>query len=90
MKKAIAWEVSTDGTPKRLGLAPIDLEKRLEDWVEADVSIAADDVLLLGRQISTAFGTQMDVLAIDARGDLVVIELKRDQSLRDTVAQALE
>ena len=90
MKKAIAWEVGTNGTPKRLGLAHIDLEKHLEDWVEADVSIAADDALLLGRQIPTAFGTQLDVLAIDARGDLVIIELKRDQSLRDTVAQAIE
>src|SRR5947209_4259074 len=90
MKKAIAWEIGADGMPRRLAPGRIELEKRLEDWVEADIEIVADDVLLLGRQIPAAYGTRLDLLGIDPRGDLVIIELKRDQTLRETVAQAIE
>lgn len=90
MRKAIAWEIGVDGLPKRLQPGQVDLEKRLEDWVEADIEIVADDVLLIGRQVVTPYGTKLDLLGIDARGDLVIIELKRDQTLRETVAQGIE
>jgi hypothetical protein len=36
------------------------------------------------------FGTYLDLLGLNAAGDLVIIELKRDQTLRETVAQGLE
>lgn len=82
--------IPSSGGPTRLAAAHLGLEKRLEDWIEADISIAAEDVLLLGRQVATSYGTQLDLLGIDARGDLVIIELKRDQTLRETVAQGIE
>lgn len=90
MKKAIAWDVNGGAKPQRLALGHVDLEKHLEDWIEADSGIVADDTLLIGRQVATQFGTTLDLLAIDAQGDLVIIELKRDQTLRETVAQGLE
>jgi hypothetical protein len=90
MKKALAWALGEAGSPQRLNAAAIDLEKHLEDWVDADVDIVADDVLLIGRQIPTAYGTVIDLLGMDAEGNLVIIELKRDQTLRETVAQGIE
>jgi hypothetical protein len=90
LKKAIAWEIGEDARPVRLSAGQIDLERHLEDWIEHDVGIAADDVLLIGRQVVTSFGTQLDLLGIDAEGNLVIIELKRGRTLRETVAQALE
>lgn len=90
MKQAIAWKIDPDGKPKRLAPGYIDLEKHLEDWVCGDPSIVADDVMLIGRQVTTARGTTLDLLGIDTDGNLVIIELKRSQTLRETIAQALE
>ncbi|MBA3332235.1 MAG: hypothetical protein H0T39_15420, partial [Actinobacteria bacterium] len=90
MKKAIAWLVEGGQRPQRLPPGTIDLEQRLEDWVEADIGIVAEEVMLIGRQVPTSYGTVIDLLGIDADGNLVVIELKRDQTLRETVAQGIE
>lgn len=90
MKSAIAWIIDQSGKPERLKPGPVDLEKHLEDWVYADIDIVAEDVLVVGRQVPTLWGTVLDLLGIDAEGNLVIIELKRDQTLRETIAQGLE
>jgi hypothetical protein len=68
---------------------PIEAEKKLEDALVSDLSLVSDGLLLIGRQISTNTGKIVDLLAIDADGRLLVIELKRDKSPRDAVAQLL-
>jgi hypothetical protein len=70
--------------------ATLDDEQRLEDWVVKDPSILGIDVLLIGRQISTPNRGRIDLLAIDSEAKLVVLELKRDRTPRDVVAQALD
>jgi hypothetical protein len=65
-------------------------EQRLEDWVVKDPSILGIDVLLVGRQVTTASGGRIDLLAIDSEANLVVLELKRDKTPREIVAQALD
>ena len=90
MKQAIAWRIDQTGKPTRLKPGSIDLEKHLEDWVDVEIDIVADDVLIIGRQLVTSWGTKLDLLGIDGEGNLVIIELKRDQTLRETIAQGLE
>jgi hypothetical protein len=46
--------------------------------------------MLIGRQESTGVGGIIDLLAIAPDGALVLIELKRDRTPRDVVAQALD
>ncbi|MBU2630384.1 MAG: hypothetical protein KKE61_17365, partial [Proteobacteria bacterium] len=48
------------------------------------------DLMIIGRQIHTDFGGYIDILALDADGDLAIIELKRDKTPRDVVAQCLD
>ena len=67
-------------------------ESVLEDWLENNPEkiIENGSLLIIGRQIPTNLGSFIDLLAIDRQGDLVVIELKRDRTPRETLAQALE
>jgi hypothetical protein len=66
-----------------------DSEKRLENWIAADLSLLGEDLLLLGRQLRTT-GGPLDLLAIDADGVLVIAELKRHRTPREVVAQVLD
>jgi hypothetical protein len=66
-------------------------EERLEDIIEARIDILGlGDLFQVGRQVVTDFGKRIDLLTIDRQGDLFVIELKKDRTPREVVAQALE
>ncbi|RJP27513.1 MAG: DUF91 domain-containing protein [Candidatus Omnitrophota bacterium] len=47
-------------------------------------------ILMIGRQITTNLNSCIDLLGIDGSGNTVVIELKRDKTPRETIAQLLE
>jgi hypothetical protein len=47
-------------------------------------------LLVIGRQVRTPYGKYIDLLGMDAEGNLHVLELKRDKTPRDVVAQALD
>ena len=68
----------------------IDTERRLEDILAKDISILNRELLLIGRQVPTSYGKFIDLLAIDGVGNLVVIELKRNRTPRDVIAQLLD
>ena len=67
-------------------------EAMLEDWLEANPDGIVEDgkLLIIGRQVPTNLGSFIDLIGIDREGTLVVIELKRNRTPRDTLAQALE
>lgn len=52
--------------------------------------IGTVEVMYIGRQGSPEEGGIFDILGLDSAGDVVILELKRDKSPRDIVAQALE
>ena len=62
----------------------------LEDMIVADPRILSDEWMLIGRQEDTGYGGRIDVLAIAPDGSLVLIELKRQRTPREVVAQALD
>jgi Protein of unknown function DUF91. len=68
----------------------LDLETRLEAWMERDISILSMDLLVIGRQVPTDFGGYIDLLCLDRNGDVVIVELKRDKTPRQITAQALD
>src|SRR4051794_22819934 len=83
------WE-NCGGKLTELAKHRLDSEDRLETWIEQDSSILGLDVLIIGRQVRTPYSGRIDLLALDAEGSLVVIELKRDRTPREVVAQVLD
>src|SRR5262249_51805345 len=84
------WRIDKDERLLKCDPAPLDLEARLEEWLARDSSILSDDLLVIGRQVATAFGGFIDLLCIDRAGDLVIVELKRDKTPREITAQTLD
>ena len=82
------WRI--DGGQVRLPPTPLPDESRLEVILERDIDVLALDLLVIGRQVPTDYGKFIDLLAINAEGDLAVIELKRDRTPREVVAQVLD
>lgn len=67
-------------------------EETLESWLDSNPDAIIEDgtLLIIGRQVATNLGTYIDLLALDKEGNAAVIELKRDRTPRETLAQALE
>ena len=82
------WKLGDRPVPVSFG--PMESESRLEDLLAQDIGVADPNLLLIGRQVPTAHGKFIDLLDIDANGKLVVLELKRDRTPREVVAQLLD
>jgi hypothetical protein len=82
------WRI--EDQPVRVAPSKLDLESTLEDLIEADPDVLGEPLLLIGRQVPTSHGKYVDLLALDAEGTLRVLELKRDRTSREVVAQALD
>ena len=83
------WRIDGD-TPKRLSAATLPSEATLETYLEQDPSLLGERLLVIGRQVRTPHGKIVDLLAMDVEGNLHVLELKRDKTPRDVVAQVLD
>ena len=84
------WEVLEGDNLSELDKAKLNLEERIENWLENDISIITNDLLVIGRQVETDFGGVIDLLCLENSGDLVVVELKRDKTPREITAQTLD
>ena len=75
----------------RVTSTKLDEEERLEAILEQDITILGlDSLLIVGRQVITDFGKRIDLLAADSQGQLYAIEIKRDRTPREIVAQLLD
>lgn len=83
------WRVDGD-KPVKVQASGVPLESQLEAMIEADPTILGTPLMLIGRQVSTDYGKFIDLLALDEEGALHVLELKRDRTPREVVAQLLD
>ena len=84
------WRVGQGSELHELDVISLEKESVLEDWIAKDPSFLAMELLMIGRQVTTDFGGRIDLLAIDRQGDIIILELKRDRTPRDIVAQILD
>ena len=76
--RRLPFEPIMTSPSSRSGWSPI-LDAILEDG----------GILIIGRQVRTDLGGFIDLLGVDRGGNVVVVELKRDRTPRDAVAQPL-
>lgn len=82
------WRIDAKVEP--ISFSGIDYEARLQQIIADDISIVDPDLMVIGREVTTSYGGRIDILAMDASGNLVVIELKRNKTPREVVSQALD
>lgn len=82
------WKIGDK--PEKLQPARMENEDLLEELIFKNISILDDGWMLIGRQVRTNYDKRIDLLAVDAAGSLIIIELKRHKTPRDVVAQALD
>jgi len=82
------WKVGE--SPEKLSLSSLKNENELEDMICQDMAIIYDQWLPIGRQVVTAHGGKIDILAIDQSGNLIIMELKKNRTPREVVTQAID
>ncbi|HEV8646052.1 MAG TPA: endonuclease NucS domain-containing protein [Burkholderiales bacterium] len=82
------WTVGE--TPVSLSTSRLPSEQKLEEMIIRDPRILSSEWMLIGRQEATSHGGRIDLLSIAPDGSLVLIELKRDRTPREIIAQSLD
>lgn len=83
------WRIDGD-KPRPLTTAVLPAEKDLHQFLAQDPSLLGERLLVIGSEVPTPYGKRLDLLAIDADGNLHLLELKRDKTSREVVAQLLD
>ncbi|HAS1939588.1 TPA: DUF91 domain-containing protein [Enterobacter asburiae] len=82
------WRVGE--TPQPLPISKLASEKLLQKMIIQDPSILSDQWMIIGEEVNTLDSGRIDLLAIAPDASLILIELKRDRTPREVVAQALD
>ena len=89
-KEIKIWKILDGDSLKEIKQTRLDFENRLENWLQNDISLISDNLFVIGREVLTSHGDKIDLLCLERNGDLVVVELKRDRTPRNVVAQVLD
>ncbi|MEL0578312.1 nuclease [Pectobacterium punjabense] len=82
------WRVGEN--PQPLTISKLASEQLLEKMILNDPTILSDQWMIIGHQEPTLDKGRIDLLAIAPDASLILIELKRDRTPREVVAQALD
>ncbi len=79
-----------DGQLHKARPTTLSQERFIEDWVAENPNLLGLDAIIIGRQVVTGQSNYIDLLGLDQNGGLIVIELKKNRTAREIVAQVLD
>jgi len=82
------WTIGAD--PQQLERGALPSEQVLHEMLIAAPEILGRELMVVGSEVRTPHGKFVDLLAVDPAGTIVIVELKRERTSRDVVAQALD
>jgi hypothetical protein len=82
------WRVG--GKPEALKEGKLETEAVLEEMIVAAPDILSPEWMIICRQEDTGHGGRIDLLALAPDGVLILNELKRAETSREVVAQAID
>lgn len=82
------WRIGEN--PQQLTISKLASEQLLEKMILNGLTILSDQWMIIGHQENTLNNGRIDLLAIAPDASLILIELKRDRTPREVVAQALD
>jgi hypothetical protein len=82
------WKISNG--VEEIGKNKLDSELELENVLESNIEIINENWLIIGRQVRTFSNKYIDLLAIDVSGSIIILELKKEKTPREIIAQALD
>ena len=94
MEEIKLWTLGADGQQKLcaepiVNIKETETENQLEEVITGCPELLMNGLKLIGRQTETP-GGPLDLLGVDADGQMVVFELKRGTLTRDAVAQIID
>ena len=77
-------------TPKKFSELGVLERFDIQEWIEKTPDILGEELLIIAKELPLPSGIRLDLLAIDKKANLVIIELKRDESGGDVEWQAIK
>ena len=65
-------------------------ESDLQQWIWDDPDLLGLGIVLIGREVTIGTGARIDLLGVDENFNVCVIELKKDKTPREVIAQVLD
>jgi hypothetical protein len=85
------WRIE-DGKAVTVERTALANERLLEDILETDIGLLGlpNQLLVIGRQVVTEYSGRVDLLCVDQEGTLYAVEIKKERTPREVVAQAMD
>lgn len=62
----------------------------VQEWIEGSPELLGEELLIIAKELILPTGKRLDLLAVDRRANLVIVELKRDDSGGNVEMQAIK
>jgi Endonuclease NucS len=83
------YRLSNDG-PVQVSAGKLANENMIQNWIAERPELLGLDLLIIGREVVAPDRGRIDLLGLDEEGNLSILELKRDRTPREVIAQALD
>jgi hypothetical protein len=80
----------TNNAPVQIETGKLANESMIHNWIAERPELLGLDLLIIGREVVAPDRGRLDLLGIDEDGNLAIVELKRDRTPREVIAQVLD